>query len=125
MRYEGYFTLRGSVSEGRAPEEVEQALYAEIEKLKTEPVGERELQKIKNQNLVGRFRGLRSNFGLMRELLIRDVWRQWETINTDPPLYEAVTPADIMRVVQDYFVRDRRTVAIYYRKENDPSRGAD
>ncbi|MCH8334055.1 insulinase family protein [Candidatus Sumerlaeota bacterium] len=125
MRYEGYFSLRGSAGEGHTPEEVEQALYAEIEKLKTEPVGERELQKIKNQNLVGRFRGLRSNFGLMRELLIRDVWRQWETINTDPPLYEAVTPADIMRVVQDYFVRDRRTVAIYYRKENDPSRGAD
>ena len=49
MKFEGMFSLRGVAKEGRAPEEVEQALYAEIERLRTELVDPRELQKVKNQ----------------------------------------------------------------------------
>ena len=38
LKFEGMFVLQGTAKEGRTPEEVEQALYAEIERLKTEPV---------------------------------------------------------------------------------------
>ncbi|MDP6581269.1 MAG: pitrilysin family protein [Vicinamibacterales bacterium] len=119
QKFEGMFSLGGTAKEGRTPEEVEQALYVEIERLKTEPVGERELQKVKNQNAASNFRGLRSNFGLMNQLLVREAWRGWETINTDPALYEAVTADDIMRVANTYFEPENRAVAIYYRKESD------
>ena len=118
-KFEGMFSLGGTATEGRTPEEVEAALYAEIERLKTEPVGERELQKVKNQNAASNFRGLRSNFGLMNQLLVREAWRGWETINTDPPLYEAVTAEDITRVVSTYFEPENRAVAVYYRRESD------
>ena len=119
MKFEGMFSLRGTAKEGRTPEEVELALYAEIERLKTEPVEPRELQKVKNQNAASNFRGLRSSYGLMNQLLVREAWRGWETINTDPALYDAVTAEDVMRVANTYFEPENRAVAIYYRRESD------
>ena len=118
FQFEGMFELRGTARQGRRPEEVEEAIYAELERLQTEPVGERELQKVKNQNAADTFRGLRSNFGLMMQLLIREGNRGWEHINTDPALYEAVTAADVMRVVNTYFKPETRAVAVYYRDES-------
>jgi predicted Zn-dependent peptidase len=118
-KFEGMFSLGGIARAGHTPEEVEQALYAEIERLKTEPVEARELQKVKNQNAASNFRGLRSSFGLMQQLMVREAWRGWETINTDPALYDAVTPEDIMRVANTYFDPENRAVAIYYRLESD------
>ncbi len=118
FQFEGMFELRGTAKQGRTPEDVEVAIYAELERLKTEPVGERELQKVKNQNAAGNFRDLRSNFGLMMQLLIREGNRGWEHINTDPALYDAVSADDIRRVVNTYFTPETRAVAIYYRDEN-------
>jgi len=117
FQFEGMFELRGTARQGRTPEEVEQAIHAELEKLQTEPVGRRELQKVKNQNAADTFRGLRSNFGLMMQLLIREGNRGWEHINSDPALYEAVTAADVMRVADTYFQPETRAVAIYHRDE--------
>ncbi len=119
FKFEGMFELRGVAAEGHTPEEVEQALYAEMERLKTEPVDARELQKVKNQNAASNFRQLQGNFFLMYSLLMREANRGWETINTDPPLYDAVTPDDIMRVAGAYFEPENRTVAIYYREASD------
>ncbi len=119
FKFEGMFELRGTAAEGHAPEEVEQALYAEMERLKTEPVDPRELQKVKNQNAASTFRELQGNFFLMYSLLMRDANRGWETINSDPPLYDAVTADDIMRVANTYFEPENRAVAVYYRKASD------
>ncbi len=119
FKFEGMFELRGTAAEGHAPEEVEQALYAEIERLKTEPVDPRELRKVKNQNAASTFRELQGNFFLMYSLLMRDANRGWETINSDPPLYEAVTAEDITRVANTYFEPENRAVAVYYRKASD------
>ena len=119
FKFEGMFELRGVAAEGHTPEDVEQALYAEMERLKTEPVDERELQKVKNQNAASNFRQLQGNFFLMYSMLMREAYRGWETLNTDPPLYDSVTAEDIMRVAGTYFEPENRTVAIYYREESD------
>ena len=118
FKFEGMFELRGTAKQGHTPEEVEAAIYAELEQLKDAPVGERELQKVKNQNAAGNFRDLRGNFRLMMQLLMRENNRGWETINTDPALYDAVTADDIMRVANRYFTPENRAVAIYYREES-------
>ena len=119
FKFEGMFSLQGTAKDGHTPEEVEQALYAEMERLKDELVEPRELQKVKNQNAASNFRGLQSNFGLMMQLMVREAWRGWETINTDPALYDAVTAEDIQRVVTTYFTPENRAVAVYYREESD------
>src|SRR5687767_13530612 len=123
-KYEGYFQLSGTAKPGKTPEEVEQALYREIERLQKEPVPTDELQKIKNQSAANQFRGLQSNFGLMVQLLLRDANRGWATINTDPARVQAITPADIQRVANKYFAPENRTVAIYRTKAAAAAGGA-
>ena len=118
LKYEGYFQLRGVAKPGHTPEEVEQALYKEIERLQNEEVPEEELQKVKNQNAAGAFRRLQLSFNLMVELLVADADRGWQTINTDPPRTQAVTAQDIRRVANTYFARENRTVATYYTKKS-------
>jgi predicted Zn-dependent peptidase len=121
-KYEGLFELSGVAKPGKTPEEVEQALYKEIERLQKEPVDARELQKVKNQYAANDFRGLQSNFGLMVQLLLRDNNRGWATLNTDPARYQAVTAEDIRRVAGLYFKPENRTIAIYHTKK--PEGGA-
>jgi predicted Zn-dependent peptidase len=123
QKYEGYFEFGGVAKTGHTPEEVEQAIYRELEKMQKEPVGVDELQKVKNQNTAADFRRLQSNFGLMFQLLVRDNLRGWETINTDSAKLQAVTAEDIRRVANKYFTSENRNVAIYYTKqsaESDP-----
>ena len=121
FKFEGMFELRGTATQGRTPEEVEAAFYAEIVRLQNEPAEDRELQKVKNQNGASTFRDLRGNFQLMMQLLIREGNRGWETINSDPLLYDAVTADDVMRVANKYFTPETRSVAIYYRQEHEVS----
>ena len=118
-KYEGYFEIRGVAKQGKRPEEVEAALYKEIERLKKDPVDDRELQKVKNQNAASDFRRLQNNFALMFQLLIRDSGRGWQHINTDPKLVQAVTTHDVMRVANSYFASENRTVALYYTKRTE------
>jgi predicted Zn-dependent peptidase len=117
-KYEGLFELSGVAKPGRKPEEVEQALYKEIEKLQKEPVTDQELQKVKNQYAASAFRALQSNFGLMQQLLLRDMNRGWSTINSDPALLQAVTADDIKRVASTYFASENRSIALYYPKSS-------
>ena len=117
FKFEGMFELSGAAAPERTPEEVEQAIYAELERMKAEPVTDRELQKVKNQNAANDFRGLEGNFQLMMQLLIRENNRGWGTINTDPALYESVTADDVMRVADTYFTPENRAVAVYYRQK--------
>jgi predicted Zn-dependent peptidase len=116
-KYEGLFELSGVAKPGKTPEEVEQALYKEIERLQKELVDDKELQKVKNQYAANNFRGLQSSFGLMVQLLLRDSNRGWETINTDPARHQAVTAEDIRRAANTYFKPENRTIAVYYTKK--------
>lgn len=117
LKYEGYFEVVGVAKPGKVPEDVEKAIYAELEKLQDAPVTDRELQKVKNNRAADDFRKLRSNFSLLLQLLIHDAYRGWETINTDSPRLQAVTADDLQRVAKKYFTPENRTVATYYTDE--------
>ena len=121
LKWQGYFGLSGAAQPERTPEEVEQALYAELETLKTTPVDERELQKVKNRFSADMFRRVASNFGLMIQLLIADSYRGWRSFNDDPQKLAEVTAEDVQRVAREYFTSERRAVALYYRKAADAS----
>jgi predicted Zn-dependent peptidase len=119
LKYEGYFSASGVAKPGNTPEQVEQALYREIEKLQKEKVPDRELQKVKNQFNAGNFRRLQSNFGLMIQLLLADAGRGWPSFNEDPGKIQAVTADDIQRVANKYFKPENRAVAVYYTKKTE------
>lgn len=119
LKWAGYFSFRGISKPEHTPEDVEQAIYKEIDKLKAELVGERELQKVKNQFAADNFRRIENNFFLMIQLLFAEANRGWETFNEDPKKVEAVTPEDLRRVAETYFKPENRAVAIYYTKKSD------
>ncbi|MBZ5588677.1 MAG: insulinase family protein [Acidobacteriia bacterium] len=116
MKYQGYLEADAEVKDGRRPEEVEASLVAELDKLAKEPVGEHELQKVKNQELANSFRRLQSNFYLMLQLLLYDSYDTWTFLNEGPKRVQAVTAADIQRVAQKYLTKENRNVATYLRK---------
>jgi hypothetical protein len=117
MKWEGYFSLNGIAKPGSTPEIVEQALYKEIEKLQKERVGERELQKVKNQFAADNYRRLESRFFLMLQILLAESNRGWQSFNEDPKRFAAVTAEDVQRVANLYFKPENRTVALYYTKK--------
>ncbi|MFQ5962829.1 MAG: M16 family metallopeptidase [Candidatus Scalinduaceae bacterium] len=97
-------------------EEVEEAIYEELEKLKMTAVTEHELQKIKNQIEANFIRSLDSSTGLASIIASYEAIYGWRYINTLVEKTIAVTPEDIMRVAKEYFTKTNRTVAILVKK---------
>jgi predicted Zn-dependent peptidase len=116
-RYGGAVELGAEVADGHSHLEVETALLAEIERLKKEAVGERELEKIKNQSLADSYRRLRSNMGLLIQLMAYDASGDWRYITDGPKKVQAVTAEDVMRVARTYLTASGKNVLWFVRRE--------
>jgi len=96
--------------------EVEAAVYEELERLKTEPVSARELEKVLNNLDAGLVRALRSNSGLAGQLTyFQTVAGDWRYVLKAREKIAAVTAQDIQRVARRYFIKTNRTVATLVR----------
>jgi predicted Zn-dependent peptidase len=115
-RWAGLFIVSGEAKEGRTPQEVEAGIYQELDKLKAAEVPPEELQKVKNNFAAAEYRRLTSNNSIMFQLLRCDGLGDWREINAAGPKHQAVTAADVRRVVNTYFTKENRNVAIYTRK---------
>ncbi|WP_447975134.1 M16 family metallopeptidase [Nitrospira sp. Kam-Ns4a] len=92
--------------------ELEAAIYEELERLKTEPVTPKELEKVLNNLDASLVRSLRSNSGLASQLAyFQVVAKDWRYLLRARDRIAAVTPADIQRVAAQYLVKANRTVA--------------
>jgi zinc protease len=106
------FTVYAGVMPGRTTEEVEKALYAELEKLKTTPVSDEELQKTKNQVESSFIMNQDSIFSQAMLLGQFESVADWKLLETYVNKVRAVTKEDVMRVAREYFTEDNRTVGI-------------
>ncbi len=97
---------------GKKPEDVEAALYAEIDRLKTEPVTDEELQKAKNQIEAGFIMSQDSVFYQAMLLGRYETTGSWRLLGEYLDGVRAVTKEDIRRVAGEYFTEDNRTVGI-------------
>ncbi|HEU4934731.1 MAG TPA: pitrilysin family protein [Pyrinomonadaceae bacterium] len=115
-------TLRPGVK----TEDIETAIYAEIDRLKKEPIADWELQKAKNttrRNLIN---------GLQSALLRANTLGQYTVYYNEPALINArldkvaaVTKDDVQRVANKYLVDTNRTVVITMPKAKaKPATGA-
>jgi len=112
-KYPGLFYFSAVPAKGHTNQECEEAIYAEIEKLKTEPVSPEELVKAKTQVRAGLIRLLDSNDGLAAELAFYDVITgDWRNLFEELNKIEQVTAEDIQRVAGEYFTRKNRTVGV-------------
>jgi len=115
-KWAGYFNIGGEAKDGKSPEEVEQAIYAELERLKAEVVPADELQKVKNQFAAFEYRKLTANFPIFIQVLQNEGLGDWREVNEANAKLQAVTAEDVQRVARKYFTKETRAVAIYTRK---------
>ena len=106
------FYVYAGVMPGKTTDEVEKALYAEIEKLKTVPVADDELQKAKNQIESSFIMGQDSIFYQAMLIGQYESVAGWRLLEKYVGNIRTVTKDDIMRVAKEYFSEDNRTVGI-------------
>jgi predicted Zn-dependent peptidase len=95
-------------------EEMEAAMDAEIERVKTELISEREFQKIRNQQESSFIFNFSSNAGIAENLAIYETYQgDPNLINTEIERYLAVTREDIQRVARQYLDKDNRLVLFW------------
>jgi len=106
------FYIYAASMPGKPVEEVEKAIYAEIDKFKTEPVTEKELTKAKNQIEASFIMGQDSNFNRAMLLGQYETVASWKLLDKYVDEMRKVTAEDVMRVAKQYFSEDNRTVGI-------------
>jgi zinc protease len=119
----GLFIMGAILSEGKKPEDVEKSMIAEIKKLQDAPVSTAELEKAKNQLVTEQLRERETGNGKALALgeaavMLGDPAR----VNTDLARLQAVTAADIQRVMKKYFTDSNRLV-LYYLPEASKKEG--
>lgn len=106
------FYLYAASMPGKPVDEVEKALYAEIDKFKSEPVSEKELTKAKNQTEASFILGQDSNFNRAMLLGQYETVASWKLLEKYVDGIRKVTAEDVMRVAKKYFSEDNRTVGV-------------
>ena len=110
-KYPNLMLFYAQTSPNASIEEVDEALSLEIEKLKTQPVSEQELQRVKNQIRAGLLRSLDSNLGMGKALLEYQIKTgSWRNLFKQVEAIEAVTTVDIQRVAKATFVPENLTI---------------
>jgi len=110
-KYPNLMLFYALTAPGHTVDEVAMALGKEIEKLKTEPVTEAELQRVKTQARAGLLRSLNSNMGMAQQLLEAEVKTgSWRNLFKQLDQIAAVTPADVQRVAKATFTPENRTI---------------
>jgi zinc protease len=99
------------VQPGRTPAEAINALIAEFERLKNEPISERELQRTKNQFARDYILNRESDQDKARVLSHAVViHHDIKTADGEFDIFQSLTAADVQRVARTYFTPSNRTV---------------
>jgi zinc protease len=107
----GAFFFSTILQGDRKPEEAEQALLEEVERLKNEPVTEQELVKAKNTfiaEMVFDRQTVMSKASAIGHAAV--IQKDLSLLNRELAEYQKVTAADIQRVAKKYFGTENRTV---------------
>jgi predicted Zn-dependent peptidase len=112
-KYPHLFVFSAVTTPGHTPDEIRDAIRAELERLKNEDVPAEELQMVKTRAKANLLRRLGSNSGLALQL----GWYQarvgdWRELFRDVDQMQQVTAADIRTIAQKTFVPENRTVGI-------------
>ena len=113
IKYAHLFAFYAFPLPGHKPEEMADAIHAEIERLKTEDISDEELKMIRTRAKANLLRGLDSNEGLASDLALYQArYGDWRELFHQVDNLDKVTKADIRRVANQTFVPTNRTVGI-------------
>jgi len=110
-RYPNLFVIAAEPRHPHTLAEVETAILAELERLKTEPVSAEELTIVRNRLRADRLRMLQGNDGLARMLTYyQSVAANWRYLIDYDQQVASITAEEIMAVAQRYFTPENRTL---------------
>lgn len=109
----GVFILVASLKPGQTTASAEKVLREEALRLHRDLVGEKELQKVKNQVMKDYVEELTTIDGKARALAVNEIlFNSYEKLFTDLELYQKVTAQDIQRVARKYLTPDREVIGL-------------
>lgn len=113
VKYPTLFYFFATPMPGHSTKEVEDAIHAEIDRLKKEDITDDELKMVKTRAKANLIRGLDSNDGLAEDLAIyQTLYGDWRELFRSVDRINAVSKADIRRVANEVFLPNNRTVGI-------------
>jgi predicted Zn-dependent peptidase len=117
-KYPNLVVLYAMTAPGHSVEEVAQSFTAELNRLKTEPVSQQELERVKTQARASLLRTLDSNMGMAQLLAEYEAKTgDWRNLFAQLNAIASVTPADIQRVARSTFTPANRTIGRILSKE--------
>jgi predicted Zn-dependent peptidase len=94
-------------------EVLEKAITDEIEKVINEGITDDELQKVRNQKLMGFYRSMETINGKANTIGTYEIFfGDYKKLFSAPDDYNKVTKEDIKQVAKKYFTKDNRTIGI-------------
>src|SRR5215475_10694294 len=117
----GLFMLHITLRPGVTHADAERVGLEVLEKMKTEDVPEKELQKAKNMITTQMIYLRDSPLGVARVIAEAEAVANWKMYVDLPKMVEQVTPGDIKRVVATYLSADNRTVGWFIPKQEEGS----
>ncbi len=119
IRFPPIFAIDATPRFPSTTEDIEAAVYAELDSLRRTPPSERELQRIRNQLEAGEIRRVTSNLGLAFQLAGSvSAYGDWRTTFGFTDRLAEVEAEDVRRVAERFFTRDHRTVATVVRPDS-------
>jgi len=113
IKYPHLFAFYAFPMPGHTPQEVGDAIHAEIDRLKKEDISDDELKMIKTRSKANLIRGLADNEGLATQLATYQTrYGDWRELFRSVDRIDQVSKADIRRIASEIFVDTNRTIGI-------------
>ena len=113
IKYPHLFAFLAVPLPGHKPQEMADAIHAEIDRIKKEDISDDELKMIKTRAKANLIRGLADNEGLATQLATYQTrYGDWRELFRSVDRIDKVSKADIRRVSNEVFTDTNRTVAI-------------
>jgi zinc protease len=119
----GLMYFSATLASGKTPEIAEKSLLAELKKIQNAPVTANELAKAKNGVIASAIRQVESNdgkaFAIGQSVILQG---SAQAVNKSVAELQAVTIADVQRVMKQYFKANNRVVIYYVNDEKENSK---
>lgn len=111
-RFPDLFTVAATPKAPHTLDELEAAIFEEMDKLAVEGPTKWELERVRNQIEADYVRGMQSNFGMaFRVADMQALTGDWKYIEELKGLRQAVDGEDVKRIMAQYLIKEKRTVA--------------
>lgn len=112
----GLFVIEGKIAEDKSIEEAENAIWEELELLKSKQIEENEMQKIKNKMLTYMQFSEANLMNRTIALAYYELLGNAAKINTEIESYQKVTPAEVQNFATHYFTKEKSNTLYYLKK---------